>query len=306
MAQPEREMRRDYEATQQMQVTQLQNEYAQRGFTILHAGAELAGVRRGIWAAYDPKTGDTYMFSGTRETSFGTGQSVLDAVAKWVERRNTDMAFNATMEDIQRQSDIRASRETVRRMDDRMQAYFTESTPQQPVQAARETPAQPAARTAEPVREERAIEAPRTAPITPPVAEASPVVRPEILAPEEQRIIPGTIRRGQQETTAPAREQRATSNAAQDQQLQTIAEFIREGRDMRLPFRSPSGVEIIVTIHAGEMSEVEREFHARRAERRTLATPAGIGGLFNLSREKPAAVEFTYRDGTAVSAADLR
>lgn len=197
MARPERELRRNYEATQQMQVTQLQNEYAQRGFTILHAGAELADVPRRVWAAYDPKTGDTYMFSGTRETSFGTGQSVLDAVGKWVERQNTTAAFNATMEDVQqRQSDLRASRETVHRMDARMQDYFGERTQQQPVQAARETPAQPAARTAEPVREERATEEPRTAPIRPPATESRPAVvmsgRVDLI-PEERQITSGRM-----------------------------------------------------------------------------------------------------------------
>ncbi|MDD2655271.1 MAG: hypothetical protein PHQ80_01220 [Candidatus ainarchaeum sp.] len=269
MVRPERELRKDYEATQQMQVGQLQTEYADRGFTILRAGTDLENVRRNIWAAYDPKTGDTYVFSGTRETSFGTSQSVLDAVGRWVDKRNADLAFSETMDDTQRQIDLRGSRESVRSMDARMQAYFTEGT-QQPAQVARETPAQPAARAAEPVREERAPATEQAAPST-----AEPVAR-------------------------------EAQPAAASRQQQALADAIRTGQRMRIPVSQSGSERVIITIDASQLSESDRSFQANRAERGIINTPVGIIGLYRLSRENPGAISFTYPDGTQVSEDDLR
>lgn len=151
MTQPERELRRG--ETSEMTVAQLQTQYSNQGLMILRGGEELPGTNRNIWAAYNPANGDTYMFRRTREVSFGTSQEVLDAVGKWVEKKNINTAFQETLDDTQRQADLRSSRESMRRTDERMQEYFRSQ--EQPAQAATETPAQPAARAAEQVEVRR-------------------------------------------------------------------------------------------------------------------------------------------------------
>ncbi|MFA5412326.1 MAG: hypothetical protein WC350_03200 [Candidatus Micrarchaeia archaeon] len=142
VAQPERELRRG--ETSEVTVAQLQTEYRNQGFTILRAGEELSGgLNRNLWAAYNPETGDTYMFRRNKEVSFGTSQDVLEAVKDYVDSENSRRAMAGIGEEIDRRavtgtmesigSDIAASRR---------------AREQRPATAATETQVQAGARTA--------------------------------------------------------------------------------------------------------------------------------------------------------------
>lgn len=136
-----------------MTVAQLQTQYRDQGFTILRAGEELSGgLNRNLWAAYNPNTGDTYMFRRNKEVSFGTAQDVLESVKEYVNSENDRRAMAGIGEEMAGRAATREFREQI---GGDIEARRRERE-QRPAQAAGAQATQESARTAEQLPEDQA------------------------------------------------------------------------------------------------------------------------------------------------------
>jgi hypothetical protein len=281
---------------------------------VLSAGEELPGINRNLWAAYNPVTGETFMFRNSpgridqtgkpnqnllypkEVSSFGTYDEVLDALTTYVNAENSRInAENSrsAVETLGEETRRRAVTGTLESLGEGIEAQ--RRAREQPAQAAAETPAQAGARTTEGGERRGTVV----------IGEGE----------QERAALPSQPSRGGVETReivrgTPVGTQRTGRTATEavpqqtNAQLGVMADALEDGTKVKFG-ASRGGETFSVMVDPSKLDEGQLGLITGRMRSGSITEANGFAVLLRYAQEEPGSVTFTDQNGNPLSAREV-